>query len=244
MLENIFIDNAAGRKNWRKWLTFSLSLFIHAALFAAMIVVPLLQAEAKMPEFKFTKIFIAPPIPGVPPAGSGGRGHARIAKPGKENSRGISAGKPMTFRVPVDIPTTIEEDPTATLDEPGSKPGVVGGQGNGESPWEMGDQLQPEIVSSDVVRVGSVQIPRLVKRVNPIYPPMAIIARVSGVVVVEASTDIYGRVQNARIISGNALFHDESLAAVRQWVYEPYLINAIPRPVVFTVTITFSLETR
>jgi protein TonB len=29
---------------------------------------------------------------------------------------------------------------------------------------------------------------------------------------------------------------------VRQWVYEPMIINGRPRPVVFTVTVTFQLK--
>jgi TonB family protein len=58
---------------------------------------------------------------------------------------------------------------------------------------------------------------------------------------VEATTDIYGRVNSARIISGNPLFNEAALAAVRQWLYEPYIVDGIPRPIYFIVNMTFGL---
>ncbi len=73
---------------------------------------------------------------------------------------------------------------------------------------------------------------------------MALAAHVVGRVEIDASTDIYGRVIEARVTSGNALLNGAALEAVKKWIYEPYLVNGIPRPVRFTVTITFSLETR
>ncbi len=92
------------------------------------------------------------------------------------------------------------------------------------------------------IRVTSVQRPKLIKQVKPTYPQVALTARIQGVVVVEAMTDIYGRVKQARIITGHPLLNDSALTAVRQWIYEPYIINGIPKPVIFTVTVTFSLQ--
>ena len=60
-------------------------------------------------------------------------------------------------------------------------------------------------------------------------------------VIVEARTDIYGRVNQARIISGHPVFNEAALAAVRQWLYEPYIVEGIPRPIYFTVSMTFGL---
>jgi hypothetical protein len=33
-----------------------------------------------------------------------------------------------------------------------------------------------------------------------------------------------------------------AIDAVRQWVYEPMIINGRPRPVIFTVTVRFQLK--
>ena len=88
MLDGILSMNANKSKAVRKGLTFSLSLILHAALIAAVIVVPLLRAEASLPGFKIiTAALIAPPVlPGVPPgrSGRGGNGPGSPTKGPKD----------------------------------------------------------------------------------------------------------------------------------------------------------------
>jgi len=43
----------------------------------------------------------------------------------------------------------------------------------------------------------------LIKQIKPVYPQIALTARIQGVVIIEAMTDIYGRVRQARVISGH-----------------------------------------
>ncbi len=147
---------------------------------------------------------------------------------------------------PVEIPSEIvDEDPTAGLtDGTGSPDGVDGGAGDGTKPWFFGEEIKPDVLDANAVAVTTVRPPRLIRRVNPDYSPAAIAAHVSGPVVIAAVTDIYGRVREARVVSGHALLSMPALKAVREWIYEPYLVNGIPKPVSFTVTVTFSLETR
>jgi len=78
--------------------------------------------------------------------------------------------------------------------------------------------------------------------VEPVYPEIARQARVEGVVIVEATTDIYGRVQNVKLLRSIPLLDRVAIDAIRQWVYEPMIINGRPRGVIFTVTITFKLK--
>jgi protein TonB len=85
-------------------------------------------------------------------------------------------------------------------------------------------------------------MPRKIREVKPVYSSVAIAARVQGKVIIEAMTDIYGRVRSTRIIaSASPLLNESALNAVKQWLYEPYILNGIPKPVLFTVTITFTL---
>jgi protein TonB len=247
---DIFLPgNETFKKNVCKGLTFSLSLIFHAALITAVIVMPLLRAEPKLPEFKFTDVLIAPPIlPGVPPGPGSGRSGRPTAGPadttkGPKNPPATSA--PRGFIAPVDIPTKIsEEDPTAGIPGEIGKPGVEGGLGDGKSPWILGQKILTDEINTDAEKKIVARPPRLIKRVSPEYPQLPLLARRSGQVVIEASTDIYGRVREARIITGDILFDEAALKAVRQWIYEPYYINGITIPVKFTVTITFTLETR
>ena len=243
---DIFLPEKGGRrKNVRKALTFSLSLLFHAALITAVIVVPLLRAETNLPGFKSTEVRITSPIlPGVPPGpGRGGRPAAGPADPPRGPKNPPPTSGPRRFIAPVEVPTTIEEeDPTAWIPDEPDGPGPEGVNPN--SPWKMGDKIKTDEIIPNAAPVMTVRAPRLIKRVNPDYPAIAILSHVSGKVEIEASTDVYGRVKEARVLRGHALLNGAALEAVREWIYEPYFVNGIPRPVKFTVTITFSLETR
>jgi protein TonB len=65
---------------------------------------------------------------------------------------------------------------------------------------------------------------------------------VEGIVIVEAVTDIYGRVQHVKVLRSIPLLDQAAVDAVRQWVYEPMIINGRPRGVIFTVQVTFKLR--
>jgi len=66
-------------------------------------------------------------------------------------------------------------------------------------------------------------------------------AHIEGSVNIEAVTDIFGKVIKARVVSGHPLLVAAAVQAVKQWVYEPYIINGVPRPVVFTASVSFRL---
>ncbi|MCX6556839.1 MAG: TonB family protein [Candidatus Aminicenantes bacterium] len=244
---DIFLSgNEASKKNVRKGLTFSFSLLLHAALIITVIVMPILQAESKLPRFKPTMIRITSPIlPGVPPGPGGRRG-----RPGTTNAEPPKGGKstghgegPIVLTAPGKVPAKVsEEDPTKLIPQEPVGPGIEGI--DPKSPWKMGEEIKTDEIIPEAGTKTIVRAPRLIKRVNPDYPPLAILSRVAGEVVIEARTDIFGRVNETRAISGHNLLIQEALTAVRKWIYEPYLVNGIPMPVQFTVTITFNLKIR
>jgi len=88
---------------------------------------------------------------------------------------------------------------------------------------------------------GGVAPPKLLKQVDPVYPNVARAALVEGVVILEVTTDIYGRVQGYKILRSIPLLDKAAIDAVRQWVYEPVIINDKPIPVTFTVSVRFNL---
>ncbi len=85
-------------------------------------------------------------------------------------------------------------------------------------------------------------MPRLIQRVEPVYPEIARESRVQGTVILEATTDTYGRVVAVRVLRSVPLLDAAAVEAVRQWVYEPMVVNGRPRGVVFTVTLRFELK--
>jgi TonB family protein len=92
------------------------------------------------------------------------------------------------------------------------------------------------------VRVGgSIKAPAQTKRVNPPYPPEAQAAGVQGVVIMEATIGVDGKVTDVRVLRPIPLLDQAALEAVRQWEYEPTLVNGVAVPVVMTVTLNFAL---
>lgn len=88
------------------------------------------------------------------------------------------------------------------------------------------------------VRVSPGQGPGIVKKVEPIYPPIARTARMEGTVVVDAVILKDGSVSEVKVLSSsNAMFDRACLDAVRQWRFTPG-----SQDVVLTVTVRFTLN--
>jgi protein TonB len=92
------------------------------------------------------------------------------------------------------------------------------------------------------IRVGgNIRAPVQISKVEPVYPMIAQSARVSGVVILEAVVGTNGSVTDAKVLRSIPLLDQAALDAVRQWQYEPTLLNGVPVPVIMTVTVTFTL---
>jgi TonB family C-terminal domain len=112
---------------------------------------------------------------------------------------------------------------------------------------EKDSQSLPE--KEKPVRVANKDVPKLIRRVEPEYPQAAVNAKLEGQVVLEAATDINGRVTEVKHIvtpetensaPEYSLLVDAATAALKQWLYEPYIVDGKPKPVnSFTVTFTF-----
>jgi protein TonB len=93
------------------------------------------------------------------------------------------------------------------------------------------------------VRVGGVvREPRKVKDVPPVYPRIALEARLQGMVILECVISPQGRVENVKVLRGVPTLDEAAVAAVRQWVYTPTLVDGVPTSVVMTVTVNFLLR--
>jgi periplasmic protein TonB len=84
---------------------------------------------------------------------------------------------------------------------------------------------------------GAKLAPQKIRDAAAIYPDEARRANVRGVVAVEITVDSAGSVTNGRVLRSIPLLDDAALAAVRQWQYEPVLLNGVPVPVTLTVTV-------
>jgi D-alanyl-D-alanine endopeptidase (penicillin-binding protein 7) len=92
--------------------------------------------------------------------------------------------------------------------------------------------------SATKAKVGE---PRLVHKVDPVYPPEAKKDRLEGLVHVDARLGKDGSVAEATARDGHPTLADAALAAVRQWRYEPVL-GPDKKPVEFRITITVNFR--
>jgi TonB family protein len=90
-------------------------------------------------------------------------------------------------------------------------------------------------ISGDVV-----QRQRL-RDVQPVYPELAKQARIQGIVQLNIVIGKEGRVVDIKVISGHPLLIPAALEAVKQWEYNPTLLNGQPVEVAAEVSVPFVL---
>jgi TonB family protein len=108
--------------------------------------------------------------------------------------------------------------------------------------FRLGEKDIEKFAEGAVKVKDQISPPKLVKTVNPVYPEIARQAKIEGVVIVQARTDTQGRVKDAMVLRSIPLLDQAAIAAVRQWVYEPLVIDGQAREAVFTVTVRFALD--
>ena len=133
--------------------------------------------------------------------------HPGLVDPGRETL--VPVGKMNT--------AANQEPPDGTLGNEGGVPGLD------EFPW-LGTDTPVQGTARDaaplILSPEQVVPPRLVRQVNPVYPPPALAMRMTGTVTLQAVVDETGRVVDVEVMgSTNAIFNQAAMDAVRQWQY-------------------------
>jgi TonB family protein len=89
---------------------------------------------------------------------------------------------------------------------------------------------------------GNVQQSKLISQPRAVYPPLAKQARISGVVHLQAVIGKDGHVTDLGVISGHPLLITSAMEAVRQWVYQPTLLNGEPVEVMTQIDVNYTLS--
>jgi periplasmic protein TonB len=96
--------------------------------------------------------------------------------------------------------------------------------------------------SKPVTVTSGVQAAKLIRKVIPVYPRLAIAAHISGTVRLIGVVARDGTVQQIRVVSGPALLVEAALDAVRQWVYRPTMLSGKPVEVIAPIDVIFTLS--
>jgi TonB family protein len=128
----------------------------------------------------------------------------------------------------------------------GSAGGVTGGAqsgANGGAEDGTASEKSIEEFAKGAVKVtDKIQPPKLITKVNPVYPEEARKAGLQGVVILSARTDIHGKVKDVMVLRSVPALNQAAIDAVKQWQYEPLIVDGQPKEAVFTTTVVFKLN--
>lgn len=149
--------------------------------------------------------------------------------------------KKKTARVPIPDPTP--DDPEPIVEE--NVEYIEAEEEVADTDFSFGGPAGgPPVIDQGPMRVGGeIQAPEKLVHVNPEYPELARRARLSGIVILEATIDREGNVVDVNVLRGLGLGLDEAaMNAVQQWKYTPTFYNGRPIEVLMTVTVQFQLQ--
>jgi len=242
MFEQSILAENGTNKGW----SFLASLSAELIVISLMILIPLLYGD-HLPGFHWKTITVGPPIRSMPhqpvqrdiagqstpsPFAHASRIYNPMQRP--------QPGQPVTSGPPVDSPpgfiavaggdsfgppSVLPFDTPVVIKPPSSPP------------------TRPNAPPSKPIPVsGGVQMAKLIRQVVPIYPQMAKIAHVSGVVHLVGIIAKDGTIRNLQIVDGHPMLTKAALDAVSQWVYKPTLLSGEPVEVICPIDVVFRLS--
>src|ERR1039458_4184946 len=241
MFEDSLVESSGTLSKRNPW-TAALSFAMQGLLAGVLVLLPIIYTEA-LPGRQLTSFLTEPsPPPGPAPAST----HARGVQP-----------RPMAdsvLHVPDRIPprVAILHDQPTNADAAGAADwvGVLGATGTGVPNSVISSVMQippamPKVVAPPKVRVSSgVAQGLLIHETKPVYPPLAVQARIQGTVLLQAVVAKDGTVQELRVVSGHPLLVKAALDAVKLWRYKPYRLNDQPVEVDTEIIVNFTLGNR
>lgn len=245
MFEEMVESTVGNKKKTNKSWTVFLSMVFQVGFLAILILIPLIYTEA-LPKTLMSSILLAPPPPPPPPPPPAPAAVVHV----KPQVHLMDAGKLVAPKVIPKEVKIIKEDAAPPDMGAGITGGVPGGVAGGSMGGVIGGVIggagtaAPPPPKPTVTRTrvgGAVQAAKLVNRVQPVYPPLARQTRISGTVRLHAIIGKDGGVSQLSVESGHPLLVQSALDAVRQWRYQPTLLNGEPVEVDTEIDVIFSL---
>jgi protein TonB len=239
--QSLLLDHAAGKKTG----AMAASLTAQTLLVGVLIAIPLIFSE-RLPD---VRLFVPLSLPLPPPA------PVRQVQSSVSSSASHNVFANARIYTPTHVADLSQIPDVGLVEAPpqfsgGAENGVPGGTGVpsiGQFFREPIPQAKPRAVEAapalakPVPIGGDVQAAKLVKKVIPVYPPLARQARVSGTVQLVGVIAKDGTIQQLQVVSGHPLLVKASLDAVRQWIYRPTLLNGQAVEVIAPIDVIFTL---
>jgi protein TonB len=241
------IYSASKTGDWKR-ATLPIAYMVEIIIVGVLVLIPLIYTEA-LPKAQLMTFLAAPPPPPPPPPPPAAAPPVRVV-------RHVSVEDVM--RAPTVIPKTIaqvKDEPEPPANSVGVVGGVVGGVPGGSFGGVLGGVIggalsaaapppppPPKPQTPKRIRVGGqVESARLIFQPHPEYPPLAKMARIQGVVRLDAIISKDGTIQDLKVLSGHPLLVRAALEAVQRWRYQPTLLNGDAVEVATEIDVNFTL---
>jgi len=256
MFETAILSN--GPRTKRVWATIA-GFTGQVIVIGCALIAPLLFPQV-IPRVQWAVSVVGPPPPPPPPPPTLG---GVVPHRNRSFSQFSDGALRMPQRIPDKPVKTIDDAPVANNNGVGVVGGVEGGDPNGkiggvlnsifassrataEAPPPVREAPKKPVDPGPTVtkppRISVVEMAKPINRVDPVYPTLAKQARISGTVELVGVLGIDGRIHELRVVRGHPLLIDAAMAAVRQWIYAPTILNGQPVEVQAPITVNFILN--
>jgi len=219
-----------------------ISILIQTAAIALLILIPLF---GKTERLAIGKTYTPIPPYGHPP-------HHVVGDTTRRTIQTVISDRTIRFFSPTARPTS-PANPGDSAGPPEIGSGGIEGESGPECSWciDIGGRNSgprpPQPVAETpsrprVVRLTEINPALLIHRVEPIYPPLARQIHKEGRVEMHARIAIDGTIQSLEIASGDPMFYQSALEAVRQWRYRPTALNGQPVEIDTYITVIYTMS--
>jgi len=226
-------------------ITFGASVIVQSAVVAAVVVIRIGYPEVLQPRVD-TPIFASLRIAKQPPP---------EMKPAIQRA---SKAVPRTFVGPMRVPDRIARVADLTVSEP-DVPSVIGPDSaigspilipglsartvpDSPPPSTPAASPKPAAPTAPTQVSAGVQAGKLLFGPKPPYPSLAKASRTQGTVKLQAIIAADGAVRDVRLLAGSPLLARAAVDAVRQWRYQPTLLNGVAVEVLTEIDVIFNLN--
>jgi protein TonB len=221
----------------------AISILLQSAVLATLFLVPLF---GKAEHIAFA---VVTPIPPYSP-------YRNVSQDsGAQRPRPSGQKNPCRICAPTNIPPTIvTRDNTSSRNETdeirfeGLGPGIPGAR-DGFIPLSDSRQtiLPPSSTEHHVTRPQILHVTKLdpamlIRRVEPVYPPLARQTYREGRVELRAIIGTDGTIQSLQIVASDPLFDLSARDAVQQWRYRPTILNGQPVEIDTFITVVYTMQ--
>ena len=215
-----------------------ISILTEAAVVAMLILLPLLGRTEHLALSK--TLFPAPPYGHAPHRTSGPLSHPTGHPPLSPDG--------LTFFSPLAPPVNRTGSGENTVGAPEIEPDGIGPECSwcvnmgGPSSGPRPPQPTVERASKPlVINKTTIDPAMLIRRIEPIYPPLARQIHREGRVEMRARISTEGTIDSLEIISGDPIFFQSAKDAVSQWLYRPTVLNGQPVEVDTYITVIYTM---